>query len=127
MNAERPMQKYLERAEQRQQQERDAQPSELGFQSHPEAPSLMLDLVLADGCRHGMPYSGLSAVKFGSDGVLTLEFPGHTVTISGRGLLPLYRHVLLHLAREIIASVSGMDDGKEACWVKAINVVAVKA
>lgn len=84
--------------------------------------ALMLDLVQRDGTRTALSYSYLVSIRFEAGGALTLEFVGHTVTISGRNLEPVYIALKGHTAQRIAESASEFDDGKAEVFVETIDI-----
>jgi hypothetical protein len=96
----------------------------LGFDTQNDASALMLELVLIDGSRVALPYVLLTAAMLSQEGELTMEYPDRMVRICGRNLLPLYQHILVHLARRVSVSQTAFDDGTASTWVSAIEVDA---
>ena len=62
----------------------------------------MLDLVLEDGRRIGLPYAMLLRAEFDPDKGIALRFTSDDVTIAGYRLGELYRAILQHRAREVV-------------------------
>lgn len=63
----------------------------------------MLDLVLADGRRVGLPYAMLVRAEFDPSKGITLRFSTDDVVIEGYRLKPVYKAILQHRARTIRA------------------------
>lgn len=71
---------------------------------------LMIEFRLGTGDCWALEYSYLAAVKFNKSEGLVLKFSGHTVTIEGARLRPIYRGLLDHA----IGYVQEIDDDREA-------------
>lgn len=108
-NVERPLERFLR-----------TPPSPAFQQLDHEA--LMLDLLLADGERVGLSYAYLTKLSLSGDGTLAAEFGDTLVTITGRGLLALYQHLLTHQAYRVECAALPFDGGDGATWIKSISV-----
>lgn len=64
----------------------------------------MLDLVHADGRRMAFAYATLLKAEFDASKAIVLHFAVERVTIEGHRLADLYRAIIQHRAREVIAS-----------------------
>ncbi|MFN0012174.1 MAG: hypothetical protein ACKVS8_11090 [Phycisphaerales bacterium] len=95
---------------------------ESGLEARPEQPVLMLDFVMKNGDRVGLPYAYLSGAALDGNEHLVLTYSDRTVELRGRNLLALYNHVLAHTARRIETAGSPFDDGVQAVWVESITV-----
>lgn len=64
----------------------------------------MLDLVLGNGNRVALPYAMLMKVAFDPSRGITLQFASDNVTVTGFRLEAVYRGLVQHRVRELVAS-----------------------
>lgn len=64
----------------------------------------MLDLVQADGRRMAFAYATLLKAEFDASKAIVLHFAAERVTIEGHRLAALYRAIIQHRAREVVAT-----------------------
>ncbi|MEL6396621.1 MAG: hypothetical protein AAFQ71_11560 [Planctomycetota bacterium] len=93
-----------------------------GLVTLPGGIAAMLDLRFRTGNRLALPYSYLGSVEYDPKPLITLGFPRHTVTISGRALSSVYTAISNHTAIAIVEDKSGFDDGGDQPFVESISV-----
>ena len=81
------------------------------------SPAIELDLVLRNGDHWGFPYSYKPAMHFDRSEGITIYYSSHKVTIKGRNLLPIYKALVAHNAREIREQDTEFDDLPERATV----------
>ncbi len=119
---DRPSSRFLKPAGASQQPAASVEPKDLGFTSDPAATARMLDIGLKSGDRIALPYSYLIAVELSAGTALRLTFTEHLVTVTGRNLLILYKHLMAQTARVIEESTAGFDDNRTQSWVESVVI-----
>lgn len=79
-----------------------------------------------DGARTAISYSYLAAVEASPEGAITIEFVGHTVSITGRRLGQVFEALAAQRALELAESASEFDEGGGEPEIETIAVVAVQ-
>ncbi len=95
---------------------------DLGFTSEPSTSLRMIDLVLKNGDRTALPYAYLVQTRLRGGASIELTFTESVVTITGRGMAVLYKHLLAQTASCIGETASGFDDDRLQTWVEAITI-----
>ena len=95
---------------------------DLGFSSEPSASLRMVDFVLKSGDRTAFPYAYLVQARLRGGTSIELTFTESVVTITGRNMAVLYKHVLAQTASSVGETASGFDDDRLQTWVEAITI-----
>ncbi|MDX2147937.1 MAG: hypothetical protein SFZ23_10475 [Planctomycetota bacterium] len=119
---DRPSSRFIQPRVASQQPAASAEPKDLGFTSAPAATARMLDIGLKSGDRIALPYAYLIAVELSAGTALRLTFTEHLVTVTGRNLSILYKHILAQTAKEIDESTAGFDDNRTQSWVESVAI-----
>ena len=93
--------------------------------SLPGSMAVMLDLRFKDGTRSAIPYGYITDLDFNPQTGIVLATAAKTVTITGRGLLPVYNSITTQTALAVSESPTGFDEGGGDPFVETIAVTVI--